>query len=709
MKHYAVKVIQLGGNQTVILLSLSVRSKALKQNVRPHLFTHTTKLPLPALCLLAGIFLLAACGPATPTPCGPSDLVAPQNSSPINDEIVLDYAPTFSWTYDSCEPDGWHAQVTTYGGYAYGTTQDGSPAAVQTSWVFATPLQPATQYEWHVAATSGGTEGPYSTSTRFWTGPICDTATLAAPLQDGPADHSTIDNVFGPLSWSYPGGCIPEQTLLELDTDPTFPGPNLVVGLGAPRIGQVPIDDLTDCTQYYWRVRSENSDGEGPWSPIWTFRVDLTGACAPPPICPTAGLMAPLSNFPANGDIVEDLLPTFSWFYADSCTPEGYRIDVTTYGGYDYGTTISGGTGDPSTLWSPGSPLDPATQYEWRVAGINGATLGPYSTSVPFWTGPICDTAALAAPAQNTPADGAVVGNPFPPMGWSYPNGCIPEMTLLELDTDSTFPGPNLAAGLGGPRIGQIPLAALDDCQQYYWRVRSENSDGAGPYSLTWSFTTDFSGACAGAGAGAGASPLAGAGPMGLATRDLNCRAGDATAFNETGFFAKGSSAEILGKNQAGTWLVVPLQLGGGNCWVSAAYVQLPQDFSLDDLSIIASPPLPPTATPLPESAFPFEVTAASVSVDQSSFRGTCPVRFTFSADITANAAGTVEYRWVRSDGVTGPTQTLNFNSAGTKTVETTWDLTAGIHEGLWEKVEILSPNSLSSNQATFSAYCSNK
>lgn len=657
--------------------------------------------PRQVLWLLAGALLLAACGPATPTPCGPGDLVAPDNVDPAVDEIVLDYDHLFVWSYSSCEPDGWQAEVTTYGGYAYGTTQIGHPLPAQTSWVFDDPLEPATQYEWRVAAIDDGVMGPYSASTSFWTGPICETEALNAPTQLLPANHATIDNVFGYFQWSYPDGCIPELTLLQLDTDPTFPGPNLAFGLGPPRIGQAPLSDLTDCTQYYWRVRSENTDGAGPWSPIWTFRVDLTGSCPPPPICDTAALIAPLPNLPAAGDVVDDLMPTFNWFYADTCTPEGYRIDVTTYGGYEFGTTYSGGTGNPSTIWALADMLEPATQYEWRVAGINGTTLGPYSPSTPFWTGPICATAALAAPVQNTPPEGSTVDNPFPPLGWDYPGGCLPEFTLLELDIDPTFPGPNLVAGFGPPRIGQIPIAALDDCQQYYWRVRSENSDGAGPYSPTWTFHTDFDGTCAG--------PSGGGAPMGLATRDLNCRAGDGTLFTETGFFALGEMAAILGKNQQGTWLVVPLRLGGGNCWVSAPYVDLLDGANLDDLPVIASPPLPtPTPTPLPESAGPFEVTSVTASVDQNLYRGTCPLQFTFTASITTNGAGTVEYRWLRSDQVTGATQSLNFNGPGTKHVQSTWDISSGIHENLWKQVEILSPNSKFSNQATFSVYCGN-
>jgi len=471
-------------------------------------------------------------------------------------------------------------------------------------------------------------------------------------------------------------------------------------------MGQIPLAALADCTQHYWRVRSENPDGAGPWSPTRSFTTDLAGGCPAVelPICGTAGLIPPIPIFPAAGEIIADLSPSFSWNYPDACTPEGYRIDVTTYGGYDFGVTQSGGTGNPSTTWGLASPLEPATQYEWRVAGINDVTLGPYSSSSSFWTGPLCATASLMAPVQNTPANGSQVADPFPPMGWSYPAGCIPELTLLELDVDPSFPGPNLAAGLGGPRIGQIPLNGLADCTEYHWRVRSENPDGAGPYSPTWSFRTDFSGAC-----DAGSPPSAA--PMAFAPQNLNCRAGDSTAHDVTGFFLQGESAEIVGRNQLSSWIVVPKKTNGGNCWVSVGLVNIDPNVNLNDLIIILppSPPAPtPTPTPVPAAPAPFTVTAVSVAVSESSFSGSCPHQFTFTGTITVNTAGTVEFKWLRSDGGIAPSQTLVFTSAGSQQVTTTWTFGGAgkRYTDFWQQIEVLAPNSMLSNQALFSLTC---
>jgi SH3 domain-containing protein len=95
------------------------------------------------------------------------------------------------------------------------------------------------------------------------------------------------------------------------------------------------------------------------------------------------------------------------------------------------------------------------------------------------------------------------------------------------------------------------------------------------------------------------------------------------------------------------------------------------------------------------------QVTSVSASVSPSS-SSTCPSDvFTFTAAITTNGPMTVQYRWGRSDGASAPVQTISFASAGTQNVTTTWTIGAG--GSFYEYVDILSPNTLTSNHANFS------
>lgn len=102
-------------------------------------------------------------------------------------------------------------------------------------------------------------------------------------------------------------------------------------------------------------------------------------------------------------------------------------------------------------------------------------------------------------------------------------------------------------------------------------------------------------------------------------------------------------------------------------------------------------------------------VTGISASVLPTNYSGACPKKFDFTANVTVNAAGSVTYKWVRSDGASGSSQTMTFGGAGSAVVAPDdWTLGgSGTTYSGWEKVQILTPNSTESNQATFNLACS--
>ncbi len=143
-----------------------------------------------------------------------------------------------------------------------------------------------------------------------------------------------------------------------------------------------------------------------------------------------------------------------------------------------------------------------------------------------------------------------------------------------------------------------------------------------------------------------------------------------------------------------GQWVRVRVVDGGQEGWVARSFLT---DCNVD-VTGLGDAPFPPTPMPI------FEVTAVQATANPVSYGGSCPAVFDFSGQITANGAGTVTYRWLRSDGATAPEQTLDFDSAGTKTVDTSWSLSAeGNH---WQRLQILSPNNITSNQAEFALEC---
>jgi len=113
-----------------------------------------------------------------------------------------------------------------------------------------------------------------------------------------------------------------------------------------------------------------------------------------------------------------------------------------------------------------------------------------------------------------------------------------------------------------------------------------------------------------------------------------------------------------------------------------------------------------------------FDAIVIDATVDPSSFTGACPPltlkTFNFSAVIVAvNCPGTVTYRWERSDGSTGPTESITFAEIPSQTVTRSWTLGSSsggcgseTHYSGWQRVHILTPNDTFSNKANFRLDC---
>jgi len=108
-----------------------------------------------------------------------------------------------------------------------------------------------------------------------------------------------------------------------------------------------------------------------------------------------------------------------------------------------------------------------------------------------------------------------------------------------------------------------------------------------------------------------------------------------------------------------------------------------------------------------PATAVVFAVTSVETTISKSSLAVFCPYppyTFKWTAKITVNKKGTVNYHWARSDGSSGSTETLEFTDAGTHTVTDSWDITAP-NSG-WERIYIEDPNNQYFPKVTFKMTC---
>jgi hypothetical protein len=114
------------------------------------------------------------------------------------------------------------------------------------------------------------------------------------------------------------------------------------------------------------------------------------------------------------------------------------------------------------------------------------------------------------------------------------------------------------------------------------------------------------------------------------------------------------------------------------------------------------APTKPTDQKNVPAQRGTFAVTAMSLKAEPPAPGAPCPVTVKFAGQITTNGPGLVTYRFIRSDGATGSDQTLEFKTAATQSVATTWTLGgAGLtsYEG-WLALRVLAPNEGESEQS---------
>jgi len=101
-----------------------------------------------------------------------------------------------------------------------------------------------------------------------------------------------------------------------------------------------------------------------------------------------------------------------------------------------------------------------------------------------------------------------------------------------------------------------------------------------------------------------------------------------------------------------------------------------------------------------------YTVTKVVVIAKPNTYAGPCPAPIEFLGTIFVSRPTRVEYRWERSDGVMGPRESVDIRSAG-KGVTTTWKVgTPRRNFSGWEKLHVLAPTTMISNQAAVQIKC---
>ena len=225
-------------------------------------------------------------------------------------------------------------------------------------------------------------------------------------------------------------------------------------------------------TTYYWRVRGINSSGTGPWSQIFSF---TTTEQLTPPTLKLVSLLAPSNNI-----IDLPLTPSFQWKKNNDASH--YHIQISTNN--DLSNPITNTDTITDTTYQQQTPLIPATTYFWRVRAQNISIFGPWSQSFSFTTEqPTLKLVSLLAPSNN------IVDLPLTPsFQWKKNNDASHYHIQISTNNDLSNPITNTDTITDTTYQQQTPLIPATT---YFWRVRAQNTSIFGPWSQSFSFTTE--------------------------------------------------------------------------------------------------------------------------------------------------------------------------------------------------------------------------
>ncbi|MGH2566843.1 MAG: hypothetical protein ACRDGA_00765, partial [Bacteroidota bacterium] len=376
---------------------------------------------------------------------------APTLYSPSDNSLGIGIDPTLSWSYVG-EASSYQLQVARDSTFLNLVFHDSTITSTSTQ---VGPLEVGVTYSWRVRGRNSAGAGPYSTARRFTV-----SAPVVAPQQWSPGYDEHGDEVNTYFSWSFVSNASGYQLQVAIDSlfhsfvfnDSTLTSTSKTLG------------PLETGFTYFWRVRARNSAGAGPFSETRPFSL------APP-------TSAPNLSTPSDRAVGQSVNPYLWWSSVPGA--KRYHLQVATDSGF-ISFVVSDST-VPSYYKQIG-PLEVATTYYWRVRGMNALGSGPFSLSRSFTT----LGGMTSAPTLTSPANGAIGQRLSPSLYWGYLSGATHHH--LQVARDSSFGLMVLNDSVLTNTNADI--GPLEPATRYYWRVKSRNQIGWGPFSEVWHFTT---------------------------------------------------------------------------------------------------------------------------------------------------------------------------------------------------------------------------
>jgi mannan endo-1,4-beta-mannosidase len=291
---------------------------------------------------------------------------------------------------------------------------------------------------------------------------------LKEPVLVSPTNKAKNQSVDLEFSWkSSPGA---ENYRLLLSESVNF---ETYVADTVTRNTSVSVDSLDAEKTYYWKVRSQTTEAEGPWSQVWLFTTTSTDV---------EPVIVALKS-PDEGVEVEPENVQFDWEQVSSAD---YHFQISMDN--QFSDLVRDSVIDKSGISVIN--LDGNEDYFWRVNPILDDRPSDWSEVRNFSTAP---NSIVPAATLTSPEDGAADLATSVDLQWEALDGVTDYQVQLGTNSDLSNPATDKIVS-----STSYTASNLDNGQTYYWRVQADG-DGA---DQNWSATYSFSVKAASSGGG---------------------------------------------------------------------------------------------------------------------------------------------------------------------------------------------------------------
>lgn len=323
-----------------------------------------------------------------------------------------------------------------------------------------------TQYYYRIRTTYNGCESEWSNVVSF-------KSIQGFPDLISPADGDFNIPVNAQLEWSEVPTAITYDYRIATKSDFSD-----ATGQNGISTNNFLVQDLETNTLYYWMVRSNDQWGTSPWSPVFEFSTGFGVTNVPVLISPERNAV----KIPTDG--------IMNWRKSENATM--YHLQVATDRNFGEGTIVINDLEVADTVYNY-TGLDSFTEYWFRVASVNETVKSDFSSANKFRTIAIAPSdMALAINPTDEAKD-----VPFNQIKFEWTEVARTDLGLSSesgyelLLSDKQDYSDTLIYNTKIGEESKIYSTLFTNGTTYFWKVRGWNEAGFGPWSESFSFTTD--------------------------------------------------------------------------------------------------------------------------------------------------------------------------------------------------------------------------